>query len=95
MMRYIHLDQLRADVGEYVHLAEAGETIAVMDGNRVIAELVPPRASASTNEEVLARGAREGWITPATAPRAGAPPSFPSMTFEQLMRELDDDRADR
>jgi antitoxin (DNA-binding transcriptional repressor) of toxin-antitoxin stability system len=95
-MRSVRLDQLRPELGEYVHLAEAGETIVVTEGDRPVAELVPPRGAvrASRDEDVLARGIREGWIAPATAPRAGPPPSYPCMTFGELMRELDEDRAD-
>jgi antitoxin (DNA-binding transcriptional repressor) of toxin-antitoxin stability system len=96
-MRYVRLDQLTAKVGEYVHLATAGETIVVTEEDRPVAELVPPRATpdAASDEDVIARGVSEGWILPASAPRAGPPPSYPCMTFEDLMQDLDDDRADR
>lgn len=96
-MRYVRLDQLTAKVGDYVHLAEAGETIVVTEHDRPVAELVPPRPAGEppSEEDVISRGVREGWITPATAPKAGPPPSYPSVTFEELMREIDQDRADR
>jgi antitoxin (DNA-binding transcriptional repressor) of toxin-antitoxin stability system len=96
-MRYVRLDQLGAQIGEYVHLAEAGETIVVTEGDRPVAELVPPRATARAQEadDVLARGVREGWITGPSERRVGVPPSFPCMSLDELMRELDEDRADR
>lgn len=96
-MRYVRLDQLTTKVGEYVHLAEAGETIVVTEQDRPIAELVPPRAAARAQsvEDVLARGVREGWITPPTERRNGVPPSFPCMSFEELMEDIARDREDR
>jgi hypothetical protein len=39
---------------------------------------------------------REGWLTPAADPKPQLPPRrpIPGYTLEQLMRELDEDRAD-
>ncbi len=95
-MRYVPLDQLTAKVDEYVHLAEAGETIVVTEADRPVAELVPPRAADQPHrdEDVLARGVREGWITPPSEHRIGVPPSFPCMSFEELMLEIARDRED-
>jgi hypothetical protein len=68
--------------------------VQVRDRKRVIAEIVPPRKPV---ESVIERGTREGWITPATD-RSGTPPPrkpIPGYTLEQLLADLDKDRADR
>ena len=38
----------------------------------------------------LARGVREGWLTPPAHPGAGPPPSLPVATTEELLRQLDE-----
>ena len=44
----------------------------------------------------LAAAAREGWLTPPTAPGSGPPPAPPPiMSLDQLLRELGEDRRDR
>ena len=96
-MRAVGLKVLKNKLSEYVRLAQGGETILVTDRDRVVAELVPPQAgrSPSVGDAVLAEMIRKGWITPAARPLAGPPPRSPVTTFAELMRELDEDRADR
>jgi antitoxin (DNA-binding transcriptional repressor) of toxin-antitoxin stability system len=94
-MRSVGLKLLRKKLGEYLRLA-AGQTILMTDRERVIAEIVPPQKRGLPEDEFLAKGAREGWLTPArivdgTPPPAGAP----VMSFDELMRELAADREDR
>lgn len=88
---------LKNKLSEYVRLAQGGETILVTDRDRVVAELVPPRAgrSPAVADAVLAELVRKGWLTPAARPLTGAPPRAPVLAFEELMRELDEARADR
>ena len=100
-MRAVGLKVLKNKLSEYVRLAQGGETILVTDRDRVVAELVPPREgrSPSVADAVLAELVRtelvcKGWVTPAAHPLTTAPPRAPVSTFEQLMRELDQDRAD-
>ena len=38
---------------------------------------------------------RKGWVTPPARPLTGPAPRAPVTSFEELMRELDEDRADR
>jgi len=60
--------------------------------------LVPPHPDRNrlSDDEFIARGVREGWLTPATIPPgASLPPRDPVMTLEELMRGLDEDREDR
>jgi antitoxin (DNA-binding transcriptional repressor) of toxin-antitoxin stability system len=96
-MRAVGLKVLKNKLSEYVRLAQGGETILVTDRDRVVAEIVPPRAgrSPAVADAVLAELLRKGWVTPAARPLTGAPPRAPVATLEQLMRELDADRADR
>lgn len=99
-MRTVGLKILKNKLSEYVRLAAAGETVAITDRNRAVAELGPPQRQAQKvdpNETVLERGIREGWITPATDRSGRPPPRKPikGLTLEQLMKELDQDREDR
>jgi antitoxin (DNA-binding transcriptional repressor) of toxin-antitoxin stability system len=42
-MRSVRLKVLKTRLNQYVRIAAAGETVQVTDGNRVVAELVPPK----------------------------------------------------
>ena len=96
-MRTVGLKTLKNKLSEYVRRAAAGETVQVTDRNRVVAELVPPRPDRPlSREEFRAKGIREGWLTPAKSPRGPLPPKRPAMVkFEDLMREIEEDREDR
>jgi antitoxin (DNA-binding transcriptional repressor) of toxin-antitoxin stability system len=96
-MRAIGLKVLKNKLSEYVRLAQGGETILVTDRDRVVAELVPPAAgrSPAVADAVLAELVRNGWVTPAARPLTALPPRAPVFSFEELMRELDEARADR
>jgi antitoxin (DNA-binding transcriptional repressor) of toxin-antitoxin stability system len=95
-MRTVGLKLLKNRLSEYVRLAASGETVLVTDRNRVIAELRPPQPEPPlSDEELLAKGVREGWLTPAKAPHGPLPPRRPVMKFEELMREIEEDREDR
>jgi antitoxin (DNA-binding transcriptional repressor) of toxin-antitoxin stability system len=95
-MRSIDLALLRKKLTDYVRLAAAGETILVTDRERVVAEIVPPQKRGLPEDEFLAKGAREGWLTPARIVDGTPPPAGkPVMSFEELMRELAADREDR
>jgi antitoxin (DNA-binding transcriptional repressor) of toxin-antitoxin stability system len=96
-MRAVGLKVLKNKLSEYVRLAQGGETILVTDRDRVVAELVPPRQgrSPSVADAVLVELVRQGWVTPAARPLSGPPPRSPVSAFADLMRELDEARADR
>jgi prevent-host-death family protein len=96
-MRSVGLKVLKNKLSEYVRRAAGGETVLVTDRGRIVAQLVPPQPGRGTlsQEEFLAKGAREGWLTPAANPGKGPLPRKPVMKFEDLMRELDQDREDR
>jgi antitoxin (DNA-binding transcriptional repressor) of toxin-antitoxin stability system len=95
-MRTVGLKVLKNKLSEYVRLAASGEVVQVTDRNRVVAELRPPQPGGPlTDEEFLAKGVREGWITPATGRGKPLLPRRPVASFEEIMRELDQDREDR
>jgi antitoxin (DNA-binding transcriptional repressor) of toxin-antitoxin stability system len=96
-MRAVGLKILKNKLSEYVRLAQGGEVILVTDRDRVVAELVPPRGGRSEepSDAALVDLVRRGWMTPAAHPLTGPPARAPLVPFDQLMRELDEDRADR
>ena len=97
-MRSVGLKVLKNKLSEYIRLAAAGETVLVTDRDRVVAEIVPPQPGhqAANHDEFIARGVREGWLTPATVPPgAPLPPCKPVMSFEELLADLERDRAER
>ena len=70
----------------------------VTDRNRVVAELVPPRTDVNEIDANAkwAEAVRLGHITPAKDRNAPLPPrTDPIMTFEEMMADLDEARADR
>ena len=94
-MRTVGLKILKNKLSEYVRAAASGETVVITDRGRPVAELVPPRPA--NHENVIERGIREGWITPAKRPFGPLPPGkrVPGLTFEKLMEDLARDREDR
>ena len=95
-MRAVALKVLEDRVGEYVHLAERGETVLVTERDRVLAELGPPRQRAVpvAPQDPLADAIQKGWIQPATS-KAGTPPRLPITSLNDLLRGLQQDRSDR
>ncbi len=97
-MRSVALRALKDRLDEYVRLAAAGETVLVTDDDRVVAEIVPPQpdhAATPGEDDFITRGVREGWLTPATDRSKGPLPCKPVMKFEDLMKDLEESRADR
>ena len=95
-MRAVGLKVLKNKLSEYVRLAAGGETVLVTDRDRVVAEIVPPQAGRSPllADAMLAEAVREGWLTPPIL-AAGPPPRKPVGPFNDVMRELRQDRDDR
>jgi prevent-host-death family protein len=96
-MRAVGLKTLKNKLSEYVRLVAGGETVLVTDRDRVVAEIVPPRAGRSPilSDAMLADAVRQGWITPPAFIDDSVPPRKPVMSFRDLMRELEHDRSDR
>ena len=97
-MHSVGIKTLKNRLSEYVRAAAAGETVLVTDRGQVVAELVPPRvrADASPAERVLGDLLRLGLLAPATvSPRSRLPRRKPVMKVAELLRDLDDSRAER
>jgi antitoxin (DNA-binding transcriptional repressor) of toxin-antitoxin stability system len=96
-MRAVGLKMLKNKLSEYVRLAARGETILVTDRDRVVAEIVPPRADRAPllADAQLADAVRKGWLRPPALPTGDAPPRRPVAKLKTLLRELAEDRADR
>jgi len=96
-MRAVGLKILKNKLSEYVRLAAGGETVLVTDRDRVVAELVPPRASGMREvaDVMLADAVRNGWIRPPLLVPDGPPPRKPVCQWKDLQTELSQDREDR
>ena len=96
-MRSVGLKTLKNKLSEYVRLAAGGETVLVTDRDRVVAEIGPPSPMRSPmlSDALLSDAFRQGWITPPVSIAPGAPARKPVMTIDELMRDLQRDRADR
>jgi len=95
-VRAVGLKVLKNKLSEYVRLVASGETVLVTDRDRVVAEIVPPRADRAEHAgtALLADAARRGWVRPAVLPE-GTPPRGPVAPFRDLQAELDRDRGER
>jgi prevent-host-death family protein len=96
-MRAVGLKTLKNKLSEYVRLAANGETILVTDRDRVVAELVPPRAERAPllADAQLADAVRKGWLTPPALAGVDVPPRRPVARFRDLLQELQADRDER
>ena len=103
-MMTVGIKALKNKLSEYVRAAAAGETVQVTDRGRVVAEIVPPRATADATEARKMTDAerqwaeliRQGHVTPAKNPRPKLLPAPPAiMTLDEMLRDLDESRSDR
>ncbi len=97
-MQSVGIKALKNRLSEYVRAAAAGETVLVTDRGQVVAELVSPRvrANASPEEQRLGELMRQGLLTAATvSPKSRLPRRRPVATIAEVLRELDDSRAER
>ncbi len=96
-MRAVGLKALKNKLSEYVRLVAGGETVLVTDRDRVVAELVPPRAGRGPllSDAVLAEAVRSGWLTPPALGNQDPPPRLPVAPLSELLSELRADRDSR
>lgn len=96
-MRSVGLKMLKNRLSEYVRLAADGETVLVTDRDRVVAELVPPRAgrSPSVHDALLAEAVRQGWLSPPAHRQGAPPPRKPVASTDEILQALEDDRNAR
>ena len=97
MVRTVGLKILKNRLSEYVRLATGGETFLITDRDTVVAELVPPQPGRSRllPDALLADMVREGLIAPAIRQGGPLPEVVPVGTLDQILKKLDDERADR
>jgi antitoxin (DNA-binding transcriptional repressor) of toxin-antitoxin stability system len=91
------LKTLKNKLSEYVRLASGGETVLVTDRDRVVAEIGPPNPARSSmlSDALLLDAFRQGWMTPPISVGRGPPARKPVMTIDELLNNLQRDRADR
>jgi antitoxin (DNA-binding transcriptional repressor) of toxin-antitoxin stability system len=100
-MQSVGIKILKNKLSEYVRRAAGGETVLITDRDRVVAELGPPEGASRrprrklSSAELIAKGMREGWLTPAVNPDAPLPPRRPMTPLNELLAELDWSREDR
>ena len=95
-MRSVGLKVLKDKLSKYVRLAAAGETVLVTDRDRIVAELCPPQPRRGSDSDAnYAELIRSGHIRPATRRGEPLPVFHPTMTLEELLKDLDEARADR
>jgi antitoxin (DNA-binding transcriptional repressor) of toxin-antitoxin stability system len=96
-MRVVGIKLLKNKLSEYVRIAASGERVLVTDRDRVVAELGPPREGTSENapDALLAEAVRNGWLRPPMIRMNAPPPSLPVMSFDDVMRALDESREER
>jgi prevent-host-death family protein len=94
----VGIKTLKNRLSEYVRAAAGGETVLVTDRGQVVAELVSPRVrtDASPAERVLGDLLRKGLLAPAQVPPATRlPRRKPVAKIEEVLRDLEDSRAER
>ena len=97
-MQSVGIKTLKNRLSEYVRAAAAGETVLVTDRGQVVAELVSPRvrADASPDEQRLGELMRQGLLAPAKVPpKARLPRRKPVAKIDEVLRGLEDSRAER
>lgn len=99
-MKVVGIKELKNKLSEYLRLVKSGEVVLVTDRGDVVAELRAPTPwkDPLMDDPWFAEQVKKGIITPSKVP-PGTPfelvRDYPLVPFEQLMRELDEDREDR
>lgn len=88
---------LKNKLSEYVRLAARGERILVTDRDRVVAELIAPRADAPATgpDAEMVEAVRNGWIALPRTELPPLPPRRPIADSETVLRWLNEAREDR
>lgn len=96
-MRTVGVKVLKNKLSEYLRVAATGETVLVTDRGRALAEIIAPRvpADASTAEAKVGEMVRQGLMTPAPGVLRGPPRRLPIAPRDELLKELEADRAGR
>ena len=91
-MRSFGLKVLKNKLSEYVRLAAGGETVLVIDRDRMVAEIVPPQPGCSSLLMDALMAEAVGWLT---ARWQRPPPQKPVMALRDLVQDLQQDREDQ
>ncbi len=96
-MRAVGLKVLKNKLSEYIRLAAGGETVLVTDRDKIVAEIVPPRADSSrtVSDAFLAEAVRKGWVSPPILRQGGSPPRKPVCSWKKIYSDLQASREDR
>lgn len=96
-MRAVGIKLLKDKLSEYVRLAASGETVLVVDRDRVVAELRAPSIARAENapDALLADAIRKGLIRAAALPPGPPPATSPVSRLADILAALDDARRDR
>ena len=96
-MRSVGIKALKNRLSEYVRIAAGGELVLVTDRDRVVAELGPPqrKRSADVADALLADAIRNGWLSAPLDGDRSVPPRAPVASLDELLAELEEDRAER
>ena len=90
-MHSVTVEQLRDELDQCLRLAAGGETVVITEHDRPLVRLTP------AEEDPLDDLRRRGVLRPARRQPGSVtiPHHDHTMTLEQILRELDEDRADR
>jgi antitoxin (DNA-binding transcriptional repressor) of toxin-antitoxin stability system len=97
-MRTAGVREVKDRLSEFLRLVRAGEQVLITDRGEVVAMLGPPGAAFDQGDyPLLEVMIRQGRATRAAPNRADlyAPTNAPGISREDLMRLLDEERADR
>jgi len=98
-MRSVDLKVLKDELGEYIRLAAAGETVLIVDRDDVVAQITAPDATtrdSSPVDDVRADAVRSVWLTPPAITARGMPAATrPAAPLADLLAELEADRRAR
>ena len=96
-MRSVGIKVLKNKLSEYVRLAAGGEIVLVLDRDRLVAEIGPPNSARSPvlSDALLMEAVRQGWISPPVSVGHEPPARKPVMKIDELLSNLQRDRADR
>ena len=88
-VRAVDIRSLKNKLSASIRLTASGETMLVSNRDRIVAELVPPRAgqAESLDDADLADAVRQGWLTPRVYPRGAVPPSLPVAPLERILTD--------
>jgi hypothetical protein len=96
-MRSGGLKTLKNKLSEYVRLAAAGcETVWSPIVTLLLRKSAPPSPGRSSllSDALLLDAFRQGWMTPPISVGRGPPARKPLMTIDELLSDLQGDRAD-